>query len=482
MTQTERLSPDTTPTSLTSRQLEIMELLCLGCTNPEMARFLSISVNTIKAHIAAVYKALDVGNRTEAVYRFRQQFPAPTAADPIEKIASIAVLPFAMSVGSGESSTGTARLAEVIAHRLTGWRRFPVCAAETWAHRPSGEALEAACEAGVAYALLGSLQRHDGRRRLELRLVSTAMGHIHWVQHFDIPQVLRIDDLEAIASHVVAVLMPELLKAESARTEALPNDRRTAWDKVVRGLLLLELSTASNCRDAAGLFLAAIEKSPDLALAHFGLAKANYLMLLERWASDPAISREALSRHAYRCMVLQPDHPDAGQILAMARVMDGEIELAIGLLAESVRINPSSISSHNLLGQLHAMKGRIEEGARHLAESSRLSVHTAAYSHNQGALALIRFALEDYQGCAAACRQGLVYEDNILMNALLVSACALEGDGEATAKARSNLYRSQPDFRIDTMTPLLRDIAPLHSQRFLKGLREAGIEAFLPVA
>jgi len=43
-----------------------------GLTNREIAGVLSISVNTVKTHVAAVIDALDVTNRTEAAVALEQ--------------------------------------------------------------------------------------------------------------------------------------------------------------------------------------------------------------------------------------------------------------------------------------------------------------------------------------------------------------------------------------------------------------------------
>jgi LuxR family maltose regulon positive regulatory protein len=57
---------------LTSRELEVLQLMALGNTNQEIARQLVVSRGTIKAHAASIYRKLDVSNRTEAVARSRQ--------------------------------------------------------------------------------------------------------------------------------------------------------------------------------------------------------------------------------------------------------------------------------------------------------------------------------------------------------------------------------------------------------------------------
>jgi len=52
---------------LTGRQAEVAELLSRGLTNSEISSALKIAEGTVKAHISAIFDALDVTNRTEAV-------------------------------------------------------------------------------------------------------------------------------------------------------------------------------------------------------------------------------------------------------------------------------------------------------------------------------------------------------------------------------------------------------------------------------
>lgn len=57
---------------LSQREIEILKLIAQGLTNDNIARQLIISSGTVKAHTAAIYRKLDVTNRTEAVARARQ--------------------------------------------------------------------------------------------------------------------------------------------------------------------------------------------------------------------------------------------------------------------------------------------------------------------------------------------------------------------------------------------------------------------------
>jgi two-component system NarL family response regulator len=58
----ERMSRST----LSTRELEILELLTKGLTNKQIARVLILSVHTVRNHVDSILKKLDVSDRTEA--------------------------------------------------------------------------------------------------------------------------------------------------------------------------------------------------------------------------------------------------------------------------------------------------------------------------------------------------------------------------------------------------------------------------------
>jgi len=75
--------PDETPVAcpaqlapqgpLTSRQFDVLALLCEGMPNKRIARELGIAYPTVKVHMSAILRALEVSNRTEAVVRARER-------------------------------------------------------------------------------------------------------------------------------------------------------------------------------------------------------------------------------------------------------------------------------------------------------------------------------------------------------------------------------------------------------------------------
>lgn len=57
---------------LTARQLDVARLLAQGCANKAIGGMLAMTENTVKVHIAAIFRALGVTNRTEAVLEIQR--------------------------------------------------------------------------------------------------------------------------------------------------------------------------------------------------------------------------------------------------------------------------------------------------------------------------------------------------------------------------------------------------------------------------
>ncbi len=67
----ETLAPEAS--TLSNRELEVLQQLAMGASNKAIARALDISSHTVKFHVAAVLEKLGVSSRTEAaIYAIRQ--------------------------------------------------------------------------------------------------------------------------------------------------------------------------------------------------------------------------------------------------------------------------------------------------------------------------------------------------------------------------------------------------------------------------
>lgn len=82
-------APSLRQLGLTPRQTEVMALLLKGQSNKLIARSLNLSVETVKDHVAAVLRALNVSSRTQAVIAVSQLWQQQgNQADQADRISA----------------------------------------------------------------------------------------------------------------------------------------------------------------------------------------------------------------------------------------------------------------------------------------------------------------------------------------------------------------------------------------------------------
>ncbi|MCM1265057.1 MAG: LuxR C-terminal-related transcriptional regulator [Candidatus Gastranaerophilales bacterium] len=54
---------------LTNRELEVLALAAEGLSNPKIAKELTISIHTVKAHICSIIEKLEANGRVQAAVR-----------------------------------------------------------------------------------------------------------------------------------------------------------------------------------------------------------------------------------------------------------------------------------------------------------------------------------------------------------------------------------------------------------------------------
>jgi LuxR family maltose regulon positive regulatory protein len=70
--QTGKVLPLPLTEPLTERELDVLRLMALGQSNPEIASTLYVEVNTVKTHVKSLYGKLGVHSRVQAAQRARE--------------------------------------------------------------------------------------------------------------------------------------------------------------------------------------------------------------------------------------------------------------------------------------------------------------------------------------------------------------------------------------------------------------------------
>jgi len=474
-------SPLPDPRSLTPRQREVLDLVAKGLTNPEISSVLGISAGTVKVHLAAIYRALEVTNRTEAAMALAelQGAPAATAAEDATRGSrrAVAVLPFQnMSDGPGPDHFADGLVEELIT-RLSRWRWFPVIARQSsfaWRGQEI-DGIEVGRVLGAGHVVEGSVRRGDDRVRVTAQLIDAATRHHVWAETYDRPlaDLFRIQD--EIARSIASAIHPELLQSETQRARGNDPGDLGAWELAMRGLSHLDRRERSEHALAVECFERALASDPQNLVAAYGQTMARYQELFFQWSEDPAASLAGLRENAALCDRLARDDPYTLIARGTAFMVSGELDKAIRALRAAIERNPSSARAYSFLGQLVAMQGDPDEGISLLEEALRLSPRDPLRFAMVASIGISHFGAGRLEEAWRRLHEAIeLREGEPLPWAMLASVCALLGRDEEARLALEELRRLQPDFTLAGFRRVARSVRPDYQARFEEGIGLAG--------
>ena len=473
------------PAQLTARQREVLELVSKGLTNPEICRVLGISRGTVKIHLAAIYRALDVTNRTEAAVAFSELggaaaggSPSPGAGPPPPGRA-LAVLPFDVFGGGADDADFADGLVEELITRLSKFAWFPVIARQSTFQyaRRANDLARAGRELGAAYLVEGSVRRADGRVRVTVQLIEAAGAAHVWAQTFDFAfgDVFLVQD--EIARGVAAALHPELLHAAGSGALSDANPRPDAWLIAMRGHAHLERRDRVENERALACFERASALDPTCLLAAFGSAMAHYHALFLQWAPDPAAAIGRVLEAAEHCARIAPHDPYSLCAQGIAALLRGDLERAIAKLQAAVERNPSFSRGYSFLGQLVGMRGDPDEGIRWMEEAIRLSPRDPALFSMLGAVGIAHLVQGRLPQAYDYFHRSLELRDaEPLIWVMLVATTALLGRKKEARLALGELKRVSPDFSLAKFERIASPAQQRYLEQIRRGLRAAGYE------
>ncbi len=470
------------PSDLTPRQREVLELVAKGLTNPEICNVLGISRGTVKIHLAAIYRALEVTNRTEAAVALAQvqatdAATPPRAAAEVGGRRAIAVLPLDNLGGDSEDDAFADGLAEELITRLSRFRWFAVIARQSsFQYRGKAKDLvRIGRELGAAYLVEGSVRRGGKRIRITAQLIDAADGAHVWAETYEVElaDVFAVQD--EISRAIAASLHPELLQAAHARARTDRRPDPDAWLIAMRGHAHLELRDRAENERAIECFERALALDPDNLLAAFGSTMAHYHTLFLQWSSDPPGSLARMRESAARCAHIAPDDPYSLCAQGLVFLLTGDIERAIAKMRDAVERNPSYARGLSFLGQLVAMQGDPDEGIRLIEEAIRLSPRDPMLFSMVGSIGTSHFVSGRLEQAYERLHRSVELRDSEpFVWAVLVATTGLLGRHEEAQLALAELRRVSPGFSLAAFARVASTAQRAYLERLAEGLRLAG--------
>jgi TolB-like protein/Flp pilus assembly protein TadD len=230
---------------------------------------------------------------------------------------------------------------------------------------------------GVAHVVEGTVQRADGRVRVNAQLIDARTDMHVWAEQYDrnIADVFAIET--ELAEKIVAQLKSKLSPNEKAAIEEKPTADLAAHDLYTRAKILIESSVFNapqqeSLLEAVRLLNEATKLDPAFALAYYQLAHAHDLFYFLGIDHTPA--RLAMADTAIKSVVrLKPDSGEAH--LAVAKHFYWgylDYDRAREELSLAQKSLPNDPLPFQLAGYIDRRQGRWEESAKNLERAIEL--------------------------------------------------------------------------------------------------------------
>jgi DNA-binding winged helix-turn-helix (wHTH) protein/TolB-like protein/tetratricopeptide (TPR) repeat protein len=218
----------------------------------------------------------------------------------------------------------------------------------------------------------GSLQHHGDQLRVSVRLLRVADGRVLWAHQFDgnVTGILGVQ--EQISAKVADILSTRLNAADEASPRLGGTKDSTAYLLYANGRYAVARSTEPSLVLAIGYFDKAIERDPQFALAHVGLADC--YMILGVFGMRPPTETLPRARDAVlKALQIEPRLAGAYGTLGHIKMQyDRDWDGAEADFARAIALDPALSEPHLYWGVLLGMRGEPDRGLQELKRAEQL--------------------------------------------------------------------------------------------------------------
>ena len=462
----------------------LRDMLALKPNYAEVARELHgrwIDPDLVEQLIDGLRKAgLEIGDKAGA--------PAALKASDFGSVHTdegfwVAVLPFKYG-GADASLTALAEgLTEDI---VTGLSRFSYLRviARGSTLRYTDQATDARVvgkELGARYVMEGSLRQAGAKLRLAVQLVDAVSGAHLWAENyersFSLEAVFELqDELVPRIVSTVADMHGVLPRSMSEAVRGRAPGQLSPYEAMVRSFAYFERVTPEELAAARSGLEQAVEKAPDHPDGWAMLA----LLCVQDYAQGFELQKDSLSRGlaaARRAVEAAPTNHLAHFALAQALFFQKEFQSFRNAAERSLALNPCDGNSIAFLGELLTYAGDRERGLALAERAKRLNPHHPGWYWYVDAFNAYR------QGDDRAAID-FVLKANLPghwgSHAALAAAYGQLGERDGAGKALKELLKLRPDFGVRARSEAEKWWDPEYVERWIDGLRKAGLEGALP--
>lgn len=330
---------------------------------------------------------------------------------------------------------------------------------------------------GVRYVLEGSVRRAGNRLRISAQLIDATTGGHHWAEQYDreLGDIFAVQD--EITRSVVAAIEPRLLAAEGLRAFSRSADDLGAWELVARAQTHVWRLTREDNEAATAALEKAVTRYPDYAPAQSLLGYCLVFAAHNGWI-DRDEGLRAGRAHIARAVALDDCDPWGQIALGYLCMMERRTEESLAAFRRAVNLNPSSAAAHGYLSHGLAFAGLDREAIAHSEEAMRLSPLDPEMAMFIGGTAVSHYLSGRFQ-------EAFQYSSELLRlrpgfhgaQRLRCANLAQLGRLDEARGVLATLQREHPELSVAWIKACVPYQTPELMERFLDGMRKAGLES-----
>ncbi len=391
----------------------------------------------------------------------------------------VAVLPFKHADANAELKVLADGLSEEIVTGLSRFSYLRVIARGSTAKysSESGDIRAIGKELGARYVMEGSLRQAGGKLRVAVQLVDATTGAHLWAENFErafrSEAVFELqDDLVPRIVSTVADMNGVLPRSMSEGLRSRPPHQLSPYEAVLRSFAYTYSATPEELTAARLALEDTVRKAPAHADAWAMLSflcGQDYVHGYELQANalETAISA------ARRAVALGPSNHLAYFSLGQALWCQKDYDSFRDAAERTVALNPMDGNAVAYLGELLTYAGSAERGMQLVERAKQLNPnHPGWYWFADFYHAYSEGDYRDAQSFALKAK----LRGNPLAPMFLAAACGQLGDIEGGATAAAELVKFRPELPAALRKQVAKVWNPEYGERFLEGLRKAGLE------
>ncbi len=324
---------------------------------------------------------------------------------------------------------------------------------------------------GVRYLVQGSIRRVKDRVRVSIQLVDSESGHNVWAEQFN----RSLDDIFAVQDEITEIVASCMaVNIETAESEKLmqsiPQDLH-AYGLVLRGQQHLFRYTQNDNRAARGLYEQALKSDPLYARAIAAASRTLNIDWRYSWTDSPETILDKALKMAMQAVSLDRSDARAHGELGFVQLYRKENDNAIRSYERAVRLNPNDADILSDMGDALAHSGQSAIAIEMLKRAMRLNPYYPDQYlwHLGGAY----YNLKEYEEAI----DSVLRMNNPTEGArILAASYAQLGQQKEAQLYADKVVEAHPEFSIKKWASVQPDKLPEETERFMEGLRKAGLE------